>query len=208
MRDWQSVHQWPLESLNALMSDTVHSKQPFSRLKPTDVLTPGETQKVYLLRFGVMKVSPLGSHKVIGLVHAPHPIGIFEFFHPHDGFQYTPSLGSRCQIQEVAFDDWKASIDRRGLWLETSRVLAKYIASLGVRFESVSHTQARAVIHWHIQILAAAPQNIRATVPVLRYLQERTSLSRSMLFKVVSELREQGILTMEEGILLEFKPAD
>lgn len=131
---------------------------------------------------------------------APSVIGLAECLRKN-GHHYTVAR-TGCKIITLPREEGLDILDQQGLWRYVSEFLAWQIILLAVRDEQLSNVDAYSMIRNKILELAMLPGAQTEKINMVTYIEERTSLSRSFIHGILSELRKGNYITTEKGRLL------
>ncbi|CAI8979795.1 helix-turn-helix domain-containing protein [Pseudomonas chlororaphis] len=189
----------PLDCINQLIS--VFS--PKAQLIPAhrSLSFSPRAPRVYLLTEGVVHLHRQSDHLLLSSIYARHVIGLAELLHPVGKIYLRREPD--CQISSISGEDALDILNGSPmLWSPVSRVLAYHLHVSSLRDLHLNSPHAYDAVRGKLIELMNTPFAVRQRLSVLRYIQERTTLSRSMILKLLSELREGGYIEMKKGCLV------
>ncbi|WP_097305453.1 helix-turn-helix domain-containing protein [Pseudomonas chlororaphis] len=188
----------PVDDIEQLITHFLQCAQPV----PThQALTFNPyTPQIYLLTEGVVHLHRQSDHLLLSSIYARHVIGLAELLHPV-GKTYL-RREPECKISAVSRETVLSILNESPvLWSSVSRLLAYHLHFSSLRDLHLINHHAYDAVRGKLIELMSAPIAIRRRLSALRYIQERTTLSRSMILKLLSELRMGGYIEMKRGCL-------
>ena len=105
-------------------------------------------------------------------------------------------------IRTIHKDDFQRLMTEQGLWPELTKVLAWYICMLSKRDDRLVARSAYSVVReFLIEINELIVQQQR-DINIYDYIQEYTSLARSTIIKILSDLKKGQYIVVEKGRLI------
>ena len=105
-------------------------------------------------------------------------------------------------VRQIKVEDFKQLMTEKNLWPELSKVLAWYICLMSKRDDVLVARSAYSVVReFLLEINDLIVQNKR-DVNIYDYIQEYTSLARSTIIKILSDLKKGQYIVVENGRLL------
>lgn len=109
----------------------------------------------------------------------------------------TPTVIGKIPVEQA-----EKIITDKGLWETLSRHLMVSIEKLYVYNAQISAPTAFDVVCGQLQELMSEESTLRMNLTAERYIRNKTSLSRSRVMQVLSDLKKGGYIELERGILL------
>lgn len=192
----------PLQAYQRLMSVLENKGHVFS-------LTPGEsTEKstadesnIWIITRGVFAVVRESDASWLGTASAPFVLGLSGLFSAHGGSYYLMAQNS-CQGISVGRDVFIQCIEQHNLWQDVAHIQAWLLELLLFRDSWISSGDAYQMIRRQLLNLMKLPYDIRITTPVESYIRHHTSLSRSSVFRILSQLRQGKFVLIKKGKLI------
>ncbi len=193
---------WPSTSFERLVveGEAAHEPHETVSLARGALLDTTQTGVVHVVYRGACRVEHRRTGLTLGIVHAPYVAGVLEAMNGDCGLVYD----CRATSGALAFETphWNALIERRNLWKEVSYVLAIYLEALSARTAFLTSSTAYESVCNTLQLLDSHPAEIKEDLNAVAFVLERTKLSRSIVSKIISDLRSGGYLEMDRGRLL------
>ena len=187
----------PIVHINGLFSAMASSSKELTVAKNKIVyINRNNSELCYLLLDGVVVMKSLKDHKVIGRATAPF---FFGFNIGTDGYLQTMSEVTFNVIESKLASD---IIKKENLWEHLYFVFRRIAIYLYKKERSLNEPSAHDQIHALLKILSEENDEIRYVTPVIQYVQENSSLSRSTIFKVLAELKTSKTIDVQRGILI------
>ncbi|HTJ93955.1 MAG TPA: helix-turn-helix domain-containing protein [Pararobbsia sp.] len=194
--------EWPHASFDRLVVEAEAAIEPHDTItvERGALLDAVQTGTVHIVYRGACRVEHRRTGLTMGIVHAPYVAGLLEALNGDCGLVYE----SKATSAALAFDTpmWNALVERRGLWKEVAHVLAIYLEALSVRTAFLTASTAYESVCNALQLLDSHPPEIKADLTAVSFVLERTKLSRSIVAKIVSDLRAGGYIEVDRGRLM------
>lgn len=150
----------------------------------------------YLLIDGEVLIKTLNDHKTIVRIRAPF---IFGLGLEHDTYLQT-QVESTFRVLPV--EEAIKVIREKQLW-ESLFYFYRRIASFAYeRLRSLNKPSSKQIVVAILHHLMSEPSDSRHTISIVQYVQENSSLSRSSIYKIISELKSCGDTSVRNGMLL------
>jgi len=116
--------------------------------------------------------------------------------------EYTLTAESDCRGYYLLAQDTQHCLERYQLWRE-----ALYWVTWQHRMLEVRDAQLIGASNYHqirstLLAMAKWNENLRSRIGVMKYIQQRTNISRSVIAEVLSALRQGDYIQMEKGKLV------
>lgn len=155
----------------------------------------------FLLLQGKCDVKLHGNSMIMGSMEYPSMIGVNELM--PDPSNVVVQATTNIEYIYIPLDDMLLHVDKYDLWKSLSYLLM-YVSS---RFNEYLKTNSGISTYELICNLLKALSNedfeTRATVSAARYILDRTSMSRSGVMKVLSNLNRGGYIVIKRGLLIQ-----
>lgn len=187
----------PLVHINELLSAMASSSKEMTVAKNKVVyINRNNGGFCYLLLDGVVVMKSFSEHKIIGRAVAPFFLGFLL-----DENSYLQTL-SECTFNVIESELAVDIIRKENLWEHLYYVFRRVAMYLYKKERSLSEPTAHHQIHALLKMLSQESDEIRYVTPVVQYIQENSSLSRSTIFKVLAELKMTDEIEVQRGILI------
>ncbi|WP_238084018.1 helix-turn-helix domain-containing protein [Pseudescherichia vulneris] len=172
-------------------------------------LAPGESaeksmvaeSKIWLITRGVFAVVRESDASWLGTASAPFVLGLSGLFSAHAG-SYSLMAQNSCQGISVERDVFIQCLEQHHLWQDVAHIQAWLLELLLFRDSWISSGDAYQMIRRQLLNLMKLPYDIRITTPVESYIRHHTSLSRSSVFRILSQLRKGKFVLIKKGKLI------
>ena len=192
----------PLQAYQRLLSVVEDKGHAFS-------LAPGESAEknmaaesnIWLITRGVFAVVRESDASWLGTASAPFVLGLSGLFSTHTG-NYSIMAQNNCQGIRVERDIFFQCMEQHALWQDVAHIQAWLLELLLFRDSWISSGDAYQMIRRQLLNLMKLPYDIRITTPVESYIRNHTSLSRSSVFRILSQLRKGKFVLIKKGKLI------
>ncbi len=172
-------------------------------------LAPGESAEksmvaesnIWLITRGVFAVVRESDASWLGTASAPFVLGLSGLFSAHAG-NYSLMAQNSCQGISVERDVFFQCMEQHQLWQDVAHIQAWLLELLLFRDSWISSGDAYQMIRRQLLNLMKLPYDIRITTPVESYIRNHTSLSRSSVFRILSQLRKGKFVLIKKGKLI------
>ncbi|EMV8528221.1 helix-turn-helix domain-containing protein [Salmonella enterica] len=154
----------------------------------------------YLLVDGEVIIKTLTDRTIVARVQAPFIFG--------PGIDQNACLHTLVESTfEVLPTERAQSIIREDNLWEHMYYFFRWIASLThQRVQVLKRPTSRQIILALLNNLQSDPSKLKKNISITRYIQENTSLSRSSIYNVIKELKEEGVISIRNGRLISSPP--
>jgi CRP-like cAMP-binding protein len=116
---------------------------------------------------------------------------------------------SPAQIASISLEDVCKHIARQNLWQTFAEFLLAISHKIYLHAQGISAPTTYEVICNQLVLLMESPIALRQNVTAVRFICERSHLSRSLVMKVLSDLKKGDYIEMKKGelIAINFLPA-
>lgn len=159
---------------------------------------------LYLFLDGEISILRSSDNLILAKICDPHVFGIAEIFQSQRSHSLRPEMTST--LLKIKAEKAKKIFDEQNLWRSATELLAYHTAYLGYRDAIVLQQYTYPIVRDHLIEMMTLPEESRKKITILRYIQERTYLSRSSILNILSKLKKSGhIVYARGGILKEIK---
>lgn len=109
---------------------------------------------------------------------------------------------SNTVVRSIPKDAFSQLMTEKGLWPELTKVLAWYICMLSKRDDVLVARSAYSVVREFLLEINELIVHHQRDINVYDYIQEYTSLARSTIIKILSDLKKGQYIVVEKGQLL------
>ena len=109
---------------------------------------------------------------------------------------------SNTVVRSIPKDAFSQLMTEKGLWPELTKVLAWYICMLSKRDDVLVARSAYSVVRDFLLEINELIVHHQRDINVYDYIQEYTSLARSTIIKILSDLKKGQYIVVEKGRLL------
>lgn len=196
----------PRDSIEKILSHFSISKPCL--LEPGQTLPikkKGENQpgKIYFLLEGAM-IGAVGENEKkqnLGIVVSPSIIGLGQLNSAGALAQYEAI--SPCMVDSVSVDDFIKVIETHRLWPDLVNIMIATINQLAARSAMSGLQSAYGIIRSNLLYMdSETTSTLKERYTVVKYMQTFSRLSRSIILKILSELKAGGFIEMEKGKLI------
>lgn len=132
---------------------------------------------------------------IVGVVDAPMIIGQIGIFNYQ--MNYKTSLHKSSIAYKIPAKNAEPIINSNNLWRDIACITAYNISLILFRESHFSGNNAYALVKGCLQLITTKNEYKKINVP--KYIMDRTLLSRSIVMKILRDLKRGGYITMENG---------
>lgn len=156
---------------------------------------------IYIIRSGSISLIRQRDDILVELLHAPLLRGAI----PNYSSSYIIKVIEQADIAILNKEDFYQLLTEYNLWESFARHMQQ-LAAIGVEtIFKLSASSAFEIVRSQLYELMSKPFHIRESITVENYINSKTRLSRSAIFRVIADLRTGGYIVVENGILKEIK---
>lgn len=196
----------PLDSINTILSHfpvTQPSLLEPGQTLPVKVKNENCARKIYFLLDGAI-ISSVGDNdkkQNLGIMMSPSIIGLAQL--SPAGVIAQHEAITPCMIDSTSIDDFIKVIEEKQLWPDVINVMVTMINSLAARTATSGLQSAYEIIRSYLIYMNSENGHaIKERYTVVKYMQTFSRLSRSIILKILSELKAGGFIEMEKGRLI------
>lgn len=156
-----------------------------------------DSTSVYVFLKGELSVSRVTDGILVATAVEPHIFGFSEMFYPLRGNMLRAE--TRCTLSKIDCDVAEQAIEQHGLWRDVAEVLAYHTNMMLCRDLQIVNQRTYPIVCHYLRELDRLPEETKARMNILSYIQERTGLSRSSILNIVSSLKTDRYISFERG---------
>jgi hypothetical protein len=131
---------------------------------------------------------------------APFVLGFSEGLFPRMAIYFQAK--SRLEVIMVPFDDAVNVIEKHNLWKNMTALLAWQLQVMAARDQEITSVDAHTMICAKIMDLFYLEKNNGVSLNIVDYIQQRTKLSKSIIHRILAELKGNGSISVQRGKLI------
>ena len=140
---------------------------------------------------------------IVARIRAPGAVGL-NLFAPDISILFIQA-GNDVEYLYLPLDTVLQHIEEHNLWKDVSYLLMYYAAEFQVYLQTNTSVPTYELVCNHLWVLSQETFEVRATTPAAQFILDRTTLSRSSVMKILSELVRGGHIVVNRGLLIEIK---
>ncbi|RFU90776.1 MULTISPECIES: helix-turn-helix domain-containing protein [Citrobacter] len=185
----------PIMHITAIIDAMLpHSKQ--SVFVRNSKIYFNDDNNCYLMTEGEAVICSVTSQKIIARVDAPF---IFGLNMNQDIYLQTTS---ETIFNIIPATTMMSIIKEKNLWEHMYYILRRYAYYVFRRERILNASSAYQIISALLHSLDEERDDVRYTTPVVTYIQDNSSLSRSAIYNIISELKNGQYIEVKRGILI------
>lgn len=193
----------PLRAISNLYSSlatqcTLMTKKAGTRLPWLNA--KGKSQ-IYLLKNGEISVYRNHDNLLLATFRPPHILGVVEALHRDNIYQMR--VDTDASLLKIESQDAFTVIEKEFLWQDISLLLAYHISYLCYLENQLIQSRAYITVRSKLIELMNLPESFRMKITAIKYIQQRTVLSRSGILKIFAELKKGQYITLDKGCLVQ-----
>ncbi len=149
----------------------------------------------FLLVDGEVTIKSRVGNKTVGNVKAPFFFGLSV-----DSNNYLQTI-SESTFGVISTKRTNEIIRDNNLWEYLYYIYRWETTLIFKKLSAINHSTSREIIFSLLQHFMLQDPEVRLTIPVIRYLQDNSSLSRSSIYNIISSLKENGTIVVRNGML-------
>ncbi|WP_338882336.1 MULTISPECIES: helix-turn-helix domain-containing protein [Xenorhabdus] len=192
----------PLNSFKKVMDALL----PYSELITTDLSTQGkiikiesEFAKFFLLEQGYVNIRRINDNLIIATLFSPYVIGLS--FYSGAEIYYSIELGGNCKMYKIPRISALNAIKKHDLNREWMRIISYKISFLYARDISLFRHGNKEVVCSLLSRLMILPEEFRENITAIKFIEQRCTLSRSCIQRVLLSLKKEGCIEIIDGYL-------
>jgi len=160
-------------------------------------LKQNDKANIYLFLSGELSILRSPDNLVLATVYEPHIFGIAEIFQAQRKHLLRPETPSL--ILKMSASKAKEIFRENNVWEEVTELLAYYAIYQGYRDNLLLQQRNFSIVCNYLFEIMSLPEGIRKKVTILRYIQDRTYLSRSSILNTLAKLKSEGHIDFSRG---------
>lgn len=192
----------PLNSFKKVMDALL----PYSELITTDLSTQGkiikiesEFAKFFLLEQGYVNIRRINDNLIIATLFSPYVIGLS--FYSGAEIYYSIELGGNCKMHKIPRISALNAIKKHDLNREWMRIISYKISFLYARDISLFRHGNKEVVCSLLSRLMILPEEFRENITAIKFIEQRCTLSRSCIQRMLLSLKKEGCIEIIDGYL-------
>jgi len=154
----------------------------------------------YVIRSGIIKVRRDLDGLVMASLPTPNIAGISELLPNSSGLFLE--LQSEGEIATLTTTRAQQLIAETNSWELLAKHITKVTTNLFNNNIIMTAPTTYEVVKFHLIMLMREPVSVRETTSAVKYILERTRLSRSTVMKMLAQLKQGGYIQLDDGILV------
>lgn len=138
-------------------------------------------------------------HLLIHETISPAVLGLVHMFHKADVIAVALT---KLTFQRIPREAALRIIEEQGLWREVSLVLGRIIKGFVVRDVNLVAQDAYHIVRHYLAELMALPVEERYATTAVKFITDRSMLSRSRVMDILKQLNTGDYITIKNGILV------
>ncbi|KFK94051.1 MULTISPECIES: helix-turn-helix domain-containing protein [unclassified Serratia (in: enterobacteria)] len=159
--------------------------------------------KVFLLERGSANLCRLEDGLIISTVFSPYVIGLS--FYPAAGVHYSIELGPYSCLYQLSRTRAQNLINKLGLQKEYINAVSYKMSLLYLRDSYILKNKSEDIVKNMLAHLMEFPEDFRANTSVLKFIEQRTTLSRSCIQRILLNLRDQDRVSIINARLVHIR---
>ncbi|EMK1730709.1 helix-turn-helix domain-containing protein [Salmonella enterica] len=185
----------PIKHISAIIDAMLHSSKQSVFVKNSKIYFNSD-DFCYLMIDGEAVIRSTTTQKIIARVDAPF---IFGLNMNEDIYLQTTSEAIFNIIPSATM---MLIIKEKNLWEHMYYILRRYTHFVFKRERILNAPSAYQIISALLHSLEEERDDVRYTTPIVTYIQDNSSLSRSAIYNIISELKNGQYIEAKRGILI------
>jgi CRP-like cAMP-binding protein len=154
----------------------------------------------YIIRSGLIKVCRDVDDFVMATLPTPNIAGITDMIPDTNGLYLE--LQDEAEIAILTTAKAQQLIAETNSWELLAKHIAKVTTNLFNNNIIMTAPTTYEVVKFHLIMLMQEPESVREKTSAVKYILERTRLSRSTVMKMLAQLRQGGYIQLDDGNLV------
>jgi hypothetical protein len=184
-------------------AEKVIPKQREGTTKGTRVENDPDFFKFFLLERGSANLCRLEDDLIISTVFSPYVIGLS--FYPGAGVYYSIELGAYSCLYQISRTRAQYLINKLDLQKEYISAVSYKISSLYLRDNCVLKYKSEDIVKNMLIQLMGFPEDFRSNTSVLKFIEQRTTLSRSCIQRILLNLKDENKVDIINARLIDIR---
>lgn len=178
--------------LNELLphAEKIAPKRPGERTQGIRIKANPEFFNLYLLEEGSANLCRLEDNLVVSTVFAPYVIGLSCY--PGAGIYYSIELGPGSCLYQIPRTRAQYLINKLELQKEFISVISYKLSQMYFRDSCILKYKSEDIVKGMLTYLMELPDDFRRNTSVLVFIEQRTTLSRSSIQRILSTLKNEN----------------
>ncbi|MGA5657973.1 helix-turn-helix domain-containing protein [Rahnella contaminans] len=200
----------PLQELNEILKDLGSLGHVITLMSGEVLPFKNKNGIMYLYYILSGRFSVFRKHDNL-LMHSssgPSFLGLIEYFQPRNA--HVISAHTECEVLVLNAKEAEQVFSEKNTWKNLCKVQAHIVQILQSRDHHLVAATSYSVIKNKLIELMNEPEDFRAEIGALIYIQNKTKLSRSLIARILASLRMGNYIVMNNGKLVDIKslPSD
>ncbi|CDL80599.1 helix-turn-helix domain-containing protein [Xenorhabdus szentirmaii] len=179
---------------------------PYSESITSDFPTQGtfinvenEFAKIFLLNQGYINVHRINDNLIVATSFSPYITGLS--FYSGSEIYYSIELGPDCKIYQISRGNALNAIRKHDLHREWMRIVSYKSAFFYARDISIFRHSSKEIVCNLLSRLMTFPDEFRENISAIKYVEQRCTLSRSCIQRILFSLKKEGSIEIIDGCL-------
>ncbi|AHG20912.1 hypothetical protein Z042_15865 [Chania multitudinisentens RB-25] len=191
--------------LNELLphAEKVAPRQPSGVTEGLQIKNDPEFFKLFLLDKGSANLCRLEDGLIISTVFSPYVIGLS--FYPGAGVYYSIELGAYSSLYQISRTRAQYLIHKLDLQKEYISAVSYKMSLLYLRDGRVLKYKSEDIVKNMLIHLMELPEDFRKNTSVLKFIEQRTTLSRSSIQRILLNLKDENRVDIINSRLVDIR---
>ncbi|AFJ48868.1 winged helix-turn-helix transcriptional regulator [Shimwellia blattae] len=154
-------------------------------------------QQIYFFLDGQFSILRESDKLLLVTVFEPYIFGIAEMIQPVNS--HIMRTESEVTLLRISAEKAHQLIQQHQLWEDIASILAYNTAYLVYRDVLTLQQGTYNIICNHLRDMILLPEEMRSKITILKYIQDRTHLSRSSILNIISSLNKNHYISYRRG---------
>lgn len=159
-----------------------------------------KVRQCFLLHKGSVSLYRMVDGMVLNTESAPYVFGMSTQL-THADYLYI-RVHDAAEISMLSIDRANEIIEEHNLWKNLAYLLIYTATRVYDHCTKISALTSYDVIRYQIYELMSETESVRRSVTIVKYVQDRTFLSRSGIMKILAELKKGDYIVTDKGMLV------
>lgn len=188
----------PQKAIDAIIAAT--ADYPEKTLKKWQKIITADTNYVHIMVSGEIEIRRTSDELSMFIMNKPCFLGVSTVYN-RASHMYGLARNTTV-IRTIKRDEFERLIGEKNLWMEFSQILVWYINVLSKRDDVLVARSAYSVVREFLLEINELIVHQNRDINVYDYIQEYTSLARSTIIKILSDLKKGHYIVVEKGKLI------
>lgn len=181
------------------INETFQTKAKKIFLPKNYILRPINKRNIYIVN-GPVDIIQKEPYHTIGTMYERLPLGLVEMHYPLKNIFYKIREDSSTHV--ISIDEWLNTINNENLENDVLEILCYMIYVLLMKINDVFTEKSENMVNNLIYRYSALSEVIKIEESLFSYIHNRTSLSKSLIMKILSNYKADEYITMVKGRLI------